>query len=70
MEDKIIKMIYENIKNVNFYNYDNNEKLKKVNVIFYENICNEKVIDIALEHEVYTIHCFKSFADSEVEESV
>ena len=65
MEEKIIEIIYEKLKDTNFYNYDNDERLKNVEVNIYTNICNEKVIDIALEHEVFTITCFMSYADKE-----
>lgn len=67
MENKIMEMIYDYIKSGDFIN---DEDLENCCIYLYTNICNEKVIDIALEHEVYTIHCFKSFADSEVEENV
>lgn len=66
MEDKIINIIYDKIKDYNFYNYDNDDTLKNICINEYTNIEGNKVIDIALEHEVYTIVCFKSFADSEV----
>ena len=69
MENKIIEMIYDNIINGDFCN---DEDFENVCINLYTNICNEKVIDIALEHEVYTIHCFESYADkeSEVKENV
>jgi hypothetical protein len=66
MENKIINIIYELLKDKNLYNFDNDEELKNVCVNMYDNILNEKVIDIALEHEVFTIHCFKSYADKGV----
>lgn len=65
MKDKLIEIIYEEIKNKNLYNYDNDEKLKNVTIEIYTNILQEKVIDICLEHEVYTITAIKSFADRE-----
>lgn len=67
MENKIMEIIYDKIKDINFYNYDNDKDLENVCINLYENICNELVIDIALEHEIYTIHCFKSYADKESE---
>lgn len=67
MESKLMEIIYDKIKDINFYNYDNDKELENVCVTLYENICNELVIDIALEHEIYTIHCFKSYADKESE---
>lgn len=67
MENKLINIIYELLKDKNLYNFDNDEDLKNVCVNMYYNILNEKVIDIALEHEVFTIHCFKSYADKEMD---
>ena len=65
MEDKIINVIYDTIKDKNFYNYDNDDKLKNICINEYTNILGNKVIDIALEHEVYTITCVKTYADKE-----
>ena len=64
MENKIMEMIYDNIKSGDFIT---DEDLENCCINLYTNICNEKVIDIALEHEVYTIHCFESYADRERE---
>lgn len=66
MENKLIEIIYELLKDKNLYNFDNDEELKNVCINMYDNILNEKVIDIALEHEVFTIHCFKSYKDKEM----
>lgn len=66
MRDKIMEIVYNKIKDINFYNYDNDEELNNVGVRLYTNLLQELVIDIELEHEIYTIHCFKSYADSEV----
>lgn len=68
MSDKIIDIIYDTIKDKNFYNYDNDEELRNVEVKEYTNILGDKVIDFVLEHETYTITCFKSYADNEVNE--
>lgn len=68
MDNKIINIIYDTIKNKNFYNYDNDEELRNVEVKTYFNISDEQVIDIILEHETYTITCFKSYADNEANE--
>lgn len=68
MEDKIINIIYDELCDTDLYNYDNDEDLRNLKDIHkYTNICNEQVIDIVLEHEIYTIHCFKSYADKELE---
>ena len=66
MENKLMKIIYDKIKDINFYNYDNDEDLKNIRTNLYENIVGENVIDIALENKVYTIHCFQSYADKEI----
>lgn len=65
MNNKIIDIIYDVIKDKNLYNYDNDEELKDVEIKEYTNILGEQVIDVVLEHEIYTIHCFKSYADKE-----
>ena len=68
MEDKIIRMVFDKLGDSNLYNFDNDEKLKNVKDIqLYTNLLGELVIDIVLEHETYTITCFKSYADEEVE---
>ena len=66
MDNKIINIIYDTIKNKNFYNYDNDEELRNAEVKEYTNALGNKVIDVILEHETYTINCFKSYADKEV----
>lgn len=65
MDNKIINMIYDTIKDKNFYNYDNDEELRNAEVKEYTNALGNKVIDVILEHETYTITCFKSYADKE-----
>ena len=62
-----MNIIYDKIKDINFYNYDNDKDLNNVSVNLYINLLQEKVIDIELGHEIYTIHCFKSYDDKEVE---
>ena len=66
MEKKLMEIIYDKIKDINFYNYDNDEDFKNVCTNLYENIVGDYVIDIALENKVYTIHCFESYADKEI----
>lgn len=67
MENKLVHIIYDKIKDINFYNYDNDEELKDVSINEYTNILGNKVIDIALKHEIYTITCYKTYADKESE---
>lgn len=66
MDNKIINIVYDTIKDKNFYNYDNDEELRNAEVKEYINALGNKVIDVILEHETYTITCFKSYADKEV----
>lgn len=65
MDNKIINIVYDTIKDKNFYNYDNDEELRNAEVKEYTNALGNKVIDVILEHETYTINCFKSYADKE-----
>lgn len=67
MENKLMNIIYDKIKDINFYNYDNDKELNNVSVDLYTNLLQEKVIGIILDHEIYTIHCFKSYVDKAVE---
>lgn len=68
MEDKIIRIVFDKLCDTNLYNFDNDEELKNVKDIqLYTNLLGELVIDIVLEHETYTITCFKSYADEETE---
>ena len=65
MESKLIKIIYEELKDKKLYNYDNDDDLKNAQINICPNLLGELVIEVALEHEVFTIHCFKSYADKE-----
>lgn len=67
MEDKIMEIVFNAIKDINFYNYDNDKKLKNVAVGIYENIRNEKCIDIMLPNETYTLRLVKSYVGVEKE---
>lgn len=66
MEDKIIDIIFDAIEFKNFYNYDNDEELKNVAIKEYTNILGNKVIDIAIANETYTITCIKTYSGEEV----
>lgn len=61
MKDKLIDIIYGRIKDYDFYNYDNDEDFKEIEVREYTNILQEKVIDINLDNETYTIVCVKTY---------
>ena len=66
MENKLIDIIYDKIKDINFYNYDNDEELKNVELRKYTNIVGNEVIEIKLEHETYLIRNIEVYRDSEV----
>ena len=63
MEDKIIDIIYDSIKDKNFYNYDNDDKLNDVCINEYMNILNNMVIDVCIDGNIYTITCTKTYSD-------
>lgn len=67
MEDYIINIIYELLENKNLYNYNNNEKLKNVEIKKYTNILGEKVIDFIIGNRRYTLKCFETCKESEGE---
>lgn len=67
MENKLMEIIFNAIKDINFYNYDNDKKLKNVAIGIYDNIRNERVIDIMLENETYTLRLVKSYVGVEKE---
>lgn len=58
MEDLIINIIYDLIKN-----YNNNEELKMVEIEKMTNLLNENVIQIKVGKEYYIVECFKSFVE-------
>lgn len=66
MEDKLIDIIYDKIKDINFYNYDNDEEFKDVSTREYVNILGNKCIEIKLEHETYLINCIEVHSDREL----
>jgi len=61
MENKLIDIIYEYIKDKNFYNYDNDEELKNLDINCYENLEGEKVIKIQSGKQEYIINCIHTF---------
>lgn len=61
MENKLIDIIYDKIKDINFYNYDNDEELNNISIKEYVNIEGYNVIDIDLKNETYTIECIKTY---------
>lgn len=63
-----MEIVFNAIKDINFYNYDNDKKLKNVAVGIYENMWgNEKCIDIMLPNETYTLRLVKSYVGIEKE---
>lgn len=67
MENKIMEIVFDAIKDINFYNYDNDKNLQNVAVGIYDNIRNEKCIDIMLPNETYTLRITKSYQGLENE---
>lgn len=63
MEDKIIDIIYNLIKDKNLYNYDNDEELKSAEVEEYKNLLNESVIKIKIGKNDYIITCEEIFGE-------
>lgn len=61
MNNKLIDIIYDNIKDKNFYNYDNDKRLKNIDVGKFENILGDNVISIKIDNTYYTINCIESY---------
>ena len=57
MEDKIIDIIYDLIKDKNLYNYDNDEDLKNVEIKVFTNILGNKVMSLKIENTEYLVSC-------------
>ena len=60
MENVLINIIYELLEN------NDNEKLKGIEIKKYTNLLGEKVIDFIVDNERYTLTCFESYKESEV----
>lgn len=65
MEDMIIDIIYDKIKDYNFYNYSNEEAMKDVKIEKYENILGENCIKIKINNIEYVVSCNEIFKGSE-----
>lgn len=57
MENKLISIIYDTLKDKNLYNYDNDEELKNVEIETYYNLLQEKCIRVRTKNEEYIITC-------------
>ena len=57
MEDKIIDIIYDLIKDKNLYNYDNDEDLKNVDIRVFTNILGDKVMSLNIGNSEYLVSC-------------
>lgn len=66
MEDKIIDIIYDLIKDKNLYNYDNDEDLKNVKIEVFTNILGDKVMSLNIGNTMYLVSCEKMWMDSNV----
>lgn len=65
MEYEIIDIIYDKIKDYNFYNYSNEEVMKDVKIEKYENILEENCIKIKINNIEYVVSCNEIFKGSE-----
>lgn len=66
MEDKIIDIIYDLIKDKNLYNYDNDDDLKNVKIRVFTNILGDKVMSLNIGNTMYLVSCEKIWRDSNV----
>lgn len=66
MEDKIIDIIYDLIKDKNLYNYDNDEDLKNIKIKVFTNILGDKVMSLNIGNTMYLVSCEKIWRDSNV----
>lgn len=69
MEDKIIDIIYDLIKDKNLYNYDNDEDLKNVNIKVFTNILGNKVMSLKIENTEYLVSCEEIWRGSNEKDS-
>lgn len=66
MEDKIIDIIYDLIKDKNLYNYDNDKDLKNVKIEVFTNILGDKVMSLKIGNSEYLVGCEKVWSGSNV----
>ena len=66
MEDKIIDIIYDLIKDKNLYNYDNDEDLKNVKIKVFTNILGNKVMSLKIGNSEYLVSCEEIWRGSNV----
>lgn len=66
MEDKIIDIIYDLIKDKNLYNYDNDKDLKNVNIKVFTNILGNKVMSLKIGNSEYLVSCEEIWRGSNV----
>lgn len=66
MEDKIIDIIYDLIKDKNLYNYDNDEDLKNVDIRVFTNILGDKVMSLRIGNSEYLVSCEEIWRGSNV----
>ena len=66
MEDKIIDIIYDVIKDKNLYNYDNDEDLKNVKIDIFTNVLGNKVMSFKIKNSTYLICCEEIWRDNNV----
>ena len=64
MEDKIIDIIYDLIKDKNLYNYDNDEDLKNIKIEVFTNILGDKVMSLNIGNSEYLVSCEEIWSGS------
>lgn len=69
MEDKIIDIIYDLIKDKNLYNYDNDEDLKNVEIKVFTNILGNKVMSLKIKNSEYLVSCEEIWRGSNEKDS-
>ena len=69
MEDKIIDIIYDLIKDKNLYNYDNDEDLKNVKIEVFTNILGDKVMSLNIGNSEYLVSCEEIWRGSNEKDS-
>ena len=63
MENKIIDIIFDSIKDKNLYNYDNDKRLENCEITKFENVLGNNVIKIKTKDKDYIIRCDCTYSD-------
>lgn len=63
MENKIMDIIFDSIKDKNLYNYDNDKRLENCKITKFENILGNNVIGIKTKDKEYIVSCACVYSD-------